>query len=446
MANSLGIEPRLARCRQLAAALPDARSGSNTQYSIQDAAACALATFCFLAPSCLDYQRRRLQDSARSNCQSLCAIAELPGDHQMRNLLDGHAPAHCDERFHAGLDRLRDHGGLGALLRLDGRLLIALDGMQFHGSDAIHCPQCSVRPVGQHNTEQCFHAMLAASVVAAGQAHVLPLPPQFVQPQQDPAANQPALSATERKQDCERNAAKRWLPAQLPKLGPYRPVLRGDDLDCCQPLCQPVQDLGADFLCVCQPSSHKTVYKLLPQRRIGSTDWIRVRHPDRQIESHRYQWRNQVPVRSGAEALRGTWVDCQIQRKGKLSEHNAFCTSLTVNPDNVAESARAGRARWKIENENCNVLSQHGDALKHNCGHGRKGLANLLATLHLCAFALHSILDRVCELWRHCRAQAGTRRRGCERLRVLAERVWFEDWIALLATTCARRRLVPVPI
>jgi hypothetical protein len=100
--------------------------------------------------------------------------------------------------------------------------------------------------------------MLSASIVADGHNRVLPLMPQFVQPQQDPAAQQPELSADERKQDCERNAAKRWLPAHLPALLPYRPVLLGDDLYCCQPICELVAELQADFLFICKPSSHKT--------------------------------------------------------------------------------------------------------------------------------------------------------------------------------------------
>ena len=50
--------------------------------------------------------------------------------------------------------------------------------------------------------------------------------PEFVQPQQDPAADQPGLSEEQRKQDCERNAAKRWLPAHSDELRPYRPFPR----------------------------------------------------------------------------------------------------------------------------------------------------------------------------------------------------------------------------
>jgi hypothetical protein len=152
-----------------------------------------------------------------------------------------------------------------------------------------------------------------------------------------------------------------------------------------------------------------------------------------------------VPLRAGDDALKGTWIDFEICRNGKRTYHNAFCTSLTVNADNVAEIARAGRARWKIEHETFHCLARHGYNLKHNCGHGQDGLANLLATLHLFAFTLHSALDCVADLWRQCREQAGTRRRFFEKLRVLTETICFQDWTELLETLRGVRRLQAVP-
>ena len=347
--NSHLLDSLLDRFRQLTAALPDPRTGSNTRYAVSDAAACALATFFFQSPSFLDFQRRMHEQSARSNCHSLFGVEHIPSDGQIRNLLDGLDPALFAELFPLCLDTVRDHGGLDPFLRLDGRLLVALDGIQIHCSHSIHCQQCSTRHVGKHKTKQFFHTMLAATVVADGHNRVLPLMPLFVQPQHDPAADQPELDEQQRKQDCERNAAKRWLHAHMPQLRPYRPVLLGDDLYCCQPLCELVTSLGADFLFVCKPSSHKTLYEQLPKRRICSTDWTRTHNRARQVELQRYQWRNDVPVRAGKDALRGTWIDFEIRRNGKRTYHNSFFTSLTVNADNVAQIARAGRARWKIE-------------------------------------------------------------------------------------------------
>ena len=266
-----------------------------------------------------------------------------------------------------------------------------------------------------------------------------------MQPQHDPAANRPDLTEDQRKQDCERNAAKRWLPAHIPALLPYRPVLLGDDLYCCQPLCALVAALGADFLFICKPSSHKTVYKQLPNRRIWSTGWVRTRNQRQQVEHHRYQWRNNVPLRAGDDALQGTWIDFEICRNGERTYHNSFFTSLEVTADNVAAIARAGRARWKIENEQFHCLARQGYHLKHNFGHGRQGLANLLATLNLFAFALHAVLDCVSELWRQGRARVGTRRKVFATLGFLTEWFCFRSWTALFETVLRKRPPPPDP-
>ena len=446
VSNDHVLDALLDRFRLAAADLPDPRTGSNKRYDVADAAGCALATFFFQSPSFLDFQRRMHAESARSNCHSLFGVGKIPGDNSIRNLLDGLDPDRCADLFPVCLDTLRDHGGLDPFLRLDGRLLIALDGIQFHSSDAIHCAQCSTRHVGKHKTVQYFHTMLAATVVADGHNRVLPLMPLFVQPQHDPAARRADLTEEQRKQDCERNAAKRWLPAHIPALLPYRPVILGDDLYCCQPICSQIADLGADFLFICKPSSHKTLYKQLPNRRIWSTGLIRTRNRHGQVEHHRFQWRHNVPLRAGKDALKGTWIDFEIWRHGERTYHNSFFTSLKVTADNVAQIARAARARWKVENEAFNCLSRQGYHFKHNFGHGKDGLANLLATLNLFAFALHEVLDCVADLWRRCRDKAGTRRRFFEKLRVLSEMFWFPDWNALLATILSPpRRPVAVP-
>ena len=92
-----------------------------------------------------------------------------------------------------------------------------------------------------------------------------------------------------------------------------------------------------------------------------------------------------------------------------------------------------------IENETFNCLARHGYNLKRNFGHGSNGLANLLATLNLLAFTLHSLLDGLRGLWRQCRDRAGTRRRFFNKLSLFTEEFWFPHWTALLLTILGQR-------
>ena len=80
-----------------------------------------------------------------------------------------------------------------------------------------------------------------------------------------------------------------------------------------------------------------------------------------------------------------------------------------------------------------------------NFGHGSQGLANLLATLNLFAFALHAVQDCVSDLWRQGRAQAGTRRNFFATLSFLTEWFCFCNWTALFETLLRQRPPPPAP-
>jgi hypothetical protein len=79
--------------------------------------------------------------------------------------------------------------------------------------------------------------------------------------------------------------------------------------------------------------------------------------------------------------------------RGAIVFKNAWVTSHAITDHNVVALAAAGRARWKIENENNNTRKTKGYHFDHNFGHGKQFFANLLATLILLAFLVHTALD-----------------------------------------------------
>ena len=152
-------------------------------------------------------------------------------------MLDPAAPTLLRPVFAETIEQLRQiDGGLDMFRRLDGRVLIALDGTEYHCSRKIHCPHCSTRVRGNGQTEY-YHGMLAATLVAPGHDKVIPLEPEFIVPR-DGAE----------KQDCENMAAKRWLTAHAQRYAEFDPVYLGDDLFSRQPLCQAVLDTGGHFI------------------------------------------------------------------------------------------------------------------------------------------------------------------------------------------------------
>jgi len=191
--------------KDVCAGLPDRRKGQRRdgEYSMADIGLSAFSVFFMGSPSFLAHQRALEEGQGRSNCQTLFGMTAIPSDAYIRLMLDGASPMAFDPLFFKAIET---EGVLTPFQRLGGRTLIALDGTEHFCSRKIHCRCCSTRRRSDGGTEY-FHSFLGASIVAPGHTRVLPLPPEFVAPQ----------DGTE-KQDCEPNAAKRWLARHGPTL------------------------------------------------------------------------------------------------------------------------------------------------------------------------------------------------------------------------------------
>ena len=129
------------------------------------------------------------------------------------------------------------------------------------------------------------------------------------------------------------------------------------------------------------------------------------------------------------------WCEVTITREdsGVQLYKNAFVTDFEVRETTVEAIARDGRARWKVENENNNVLKTKGYHIEHNFGHGDQHLASLLLSLNLLAFLFHTVLDLVDEQYRAIRQTLGTRQRFFQDLEALLVYFQFESWEAVLS-------------
>ncbi|MFN3742830.1 MAG: ISNCY family transposase, partial [Anaerolineales bacterium] len=103
--------------------------------------------------------------------------------------------------------------------------------------------------------------------------------------------------------------------------------------------------------------------------------------------------------------------------------------------------AQAGRSRWKVDNENINVLKTKGYHVEHNFGHGKHNLANLLLALNVLAFLFHTIAHLVDEVYRTLRQVLGSRQRFFQHIEALLNYFVFESWEALLEFMYTRLEL-----
>lgn len=415
------LDSLITELRNVCSGLPDRRVGpmEDRRYTMADIGLSAFSLFFMGSPSFLAHQRVLAQGHGRSNCQTLFGMSAIPSDNYIRQMLDGASPAAFDGVFFSAVETAAGGGALAPFHRLGGRVLIALDGTEHFCSRKIHCPQCSKRRRSDGGIEY-FHSFLGASLVAPGHQQVLPLPAEFIV-SQDGAE----------KQDCERNAAKRWLANHGPAMARWRPVYLGDDLFACQPIATAIRKSGGSFILTCKPSSHQTITEYLSGVDLEEHRQTVVQRGKR--STHVYRWLTEVPLRAGDDALIVNWFSIEIRNaKGKVTYSNSFVTDLPVTAETVAELAACGRARWKIENETFNVLKTNGYHLEHNFGHGKESLASVLVTLNLLAFAFHTVSQLCVLAWRTAMAAKGARYHFFEHLRTITAYIVFDDWSDLL--------------
>lgn len=403
---------------------PDTRKpNNNTRYQMADGLLAAFSVFFMQSRSFLAHQRLMQSKKGRNNAASLFQVEHLPSDPQIRNLLDPLAVNYFHADFWRIWEEFEAHQQLRRFQSALGGYLMAMDGVTHFSSEKISCPECLKRE-DREGVMHFYHSAITPALVKPGMKQVLPLPPEFIVPQDG-----------HEKQDCERAASKRWLAEHAARL--TIPIIYlGDDLYANQPLCQLiVETYRQSFIFVCKPDSHSTLYEWLAwlERNAAVTTLTQRRWNGKHGEIWTYRFVNQIPLRNGDDALSVNWCELVVTHEttGAILYHNAFITDITITTENVALIVEAGRTRWKIENENNNTLKTKGYHLEHNFGHGKQHLANVLVTLNLLAFLVHTVQELTASLYQTLRQALGSRKDFFHDLRALTRYWFFDDWDAL---------------
>ena len=411
------------KLHELIESFPDPRTGKNISKSMKDAALGAFSIFFTQSPSFLSYQKSMQETEGQNNADSLFGITEILSDNHIRKLLDQVDPSYIFPLFTYIFDGLKACGYLDEFRSFNNNLLIALDGTLYYSSNNIHCDNCSQKH-HKNGSITYSHSAVLPVVVKPGSDKVISLIPEYITPQDG-----------HEKQDCETNAAKRWLGAYGPMLKQLGVTITGDDLYCHQPLSELLlgEDLALDFILVCKEDSHKTLYEYVEFLKDDIQTVEVERWKGKRLFRDTYSFLNGVPLRDGKDALEVNW--CQIvttNESGKVVYKNAFATNFEITEKNVIEIVADGRARWKIENENNNVLKTKGYHLEHNFGHGKKNLSALLMTFNLLAFLIHTVLDLMDEKYKLIRKTLPTRKTFFQDIRALTRYIWFDNWNQLM--------------
>jgi hypothetical protein len=398
----------------------DPRHAGSVDYSIHDCLMSSFAMMFFQDPSLLSFRRRLAQDRQLGNLKTVFGIDAIPQDTQLRDNLDSLALALFDPIFKDLFSRLQRGKHLADYGFLDGKYLVAIDGSEYFSSDTIHCPSC-LRTESKKGSMRYHHQILQAVVVHPDKKQVIPLSPE-------PIRN----TDGRKKQDCEINAAKRKVAkirTAHPKLDM---IITGDGLFSKQPFVDVLKQNRMSFILVAKPADHKVLFEWADEL-MGLNAGGHLEASGIKGRTLHYQWVNDVPLNGTRDADSVNFFQFQIRKDGKVTYRNSWVTDIAIDQSNIEDLVRAGRARWKIENETFNTLKNQGYHIEHNYGHGKQNLSMVFFILNLLAFYLHQILELTDPLYQKCRLEFSSRMEYWNNLRSIFRMFTFRDWEQMLS-------------
>jgi hypothetical protein len=372
-------------------------------FALADALMAGLALFCLKDPSLLAFQRR----ARDHNLRSVFGLPAIPSDTQLRTILDEVDPRQLRPVFTDLFRPLQRGKVLEDYVFLEGCYLVALDGVEYFCSPKIHCEHCLTR---QHRNGEVayYHQLLGAVLIHPDFPEVIPLAPEPIQRQDGQSKN-----------DCERNASRRWLK-EFRKEHPHLPVIITEDaLSSNGPHILDLKAAGCHFILGVKPADHAHLFEQLLQRAdAGAVGTLGVTEADTGVQ-HSYLFANGLSLNEAHQEVRVNVLH-YVQTDAAGVDHEwTWVVDLELTEANVPRVMRGGRSRWRIENETFNTLKNQGYHFEHNYGHGYQQLAVVLALLMLTAFLIDQVQQHCNRLFQQASVKAGSRGALWEALRHL---------------------------
>lgn len=167
--------------------------------SLVDTLMSGYALFSLKYPSLLQFDRHYRENMISHNLEHIFGIKDVPSDTQMRVRLDEIEPTLLRPTYRRLFAQCQRSKHLELFKYYENRYLMPLDGTGYFNSDDVHCDNCCQR---HHKDGRItyYHQMLSATIVHPDHKVVIPFAPEPIM--KTDGAN---------KNDCERNAAMRFL-------------------------------------------------------------------------------------------------------------------------------------------------------------------------------------------------------------------------------------------
>ena len=380
--------------------IEDGRSGDPT-ISLADALMSGFALFHLKEPSLLAFQERRHD----SNMRAIYGIEHVPSDTQMRAILDAVHPEELRPCFRDMFRELQRGKVLEQLVFYQGCYLLSCDGVTHFTSQKVHCPHC-LEQHHKNGTVTYKHQMFAGSIVHPDRKEVIPVCPEPIIKQDG-----------ETKNDCERNAAKRFMVHFREDHPHLKVIVIEDGLSSNGPHMEDLKEHRMHGILGAKQGDHKPLFARMENEVNAGTAKVLTLEDSTTGTLHHFRWISQAPLNDSHPDLLVNLLEYwEVKADGKV-QYFSWVTDLELNEDSVWMIMLGGRARWKVENETFNTLKNQGYHFEHNYGHGQVHLATVLALLMMLAFLVDQIQQLCSPLFRAVWEKFGTKRLMWDRMR-----------------------------
>lgn len=411
--KQLSFDPLIELVHRRAQRLSDWRTGK-VSYTMADAIMAAIAMFSLKDSGLLAFQERRNDQ----NLKNLYRINAVPSDTRMREILDPVAPDELRPMFNDVLRQLQRGNALKPFLFQKKHYLLSIDGTGYFSSKKVHCESCLQKKNKESGEVTYHHQMLGAALVHPDQKQVIPLAPEAIIKQDG-----------ENKNDCERNAAKRLLTKVRDEHPHLQLIVVEDGLASNAPHIRLLKKLRMHFILGAKPKDHEHLFdEVLKAHEEGQAHTVVCTDPKHPDVHREITFVTDLPLNKSNLDLRVNFLqyieyDADGQERLKFS----WVTDLRITEDNAQDLVRAGRSRWRIENETFNTLKNQGYQFEHNFGHGNINLSVVFAMLMMLTFLIDQAQELCCPLFQSVHKKLSSRRSVWDHIRSHFRHFLFES-------------------
>ena len=390
-------------------------------------------------------------ESKKISVQHLYQVEEVPSATRLKEIIDPISWENLRPAYNDIFRELQRGKALEQFQFLDKHYILALDGTQTFQSEKIHCDKCLVKK-SKNGKISYSHQMLAGCIVHPTVKQVIPVAPE-------PIINEDG----DTKNDCERNAAKRFFKKfrmDHPKL----PVIVVEDgLASNAPHILDLKYHNMNFILGAKPGDHKYLFnridtfdnhgdmEIATQMRYSGQKVIR-----RTVQTVRFA--NDVSLNDSNHDLLINFLEVSeiVEKKVEILTHDkngiatithdwvkekekplkfSWVTDIKITKENAFALMSAGRRRWAIENETFNTLKNQGYHFERNFGHGNENLSTNFALLMMLAFFVDQVQELCCKTFQKAMEYMKTKKRLWCRLRSYFSNFMIKvDWHDFLKT------------